>query len=71
MTQMQIVLNYLIAGNIITTREAPDELGIADVRAVIRDLRDLGYKILDRWVKGLNRYGKMTRYKEYFIGEEE
>ena len=63
----QILLEYLQAGNIVTTRNAPDVLGIADVRATIRDLRDAGIDIIDRWVQGSNRYGRKTRYKEYFI----
>ena len=63
----ETLLKHLQKGNIVTTRTAPDELGIADVRANIRDLRDLGYPIKDKWVKGINRRGKMTRYKEYFM----
>jgi biotin operon repressor len=66
-TNNQILLEYLQAGNIVTTRNAPDELGIADVRANIRDLRDLGYEILDRWVSSTNRRGRKTTYKEYFL----
>lgn len=66
-TNNEILLEYLQAGNIVTTRNAPDELGIADVRANIRDLRDLGYEILDRWVSGRNRRGRKTTYKEYFL----
>jgi hypothetical protein len=66
-TNNEILLQYLQAGNIVTTRNAPDELGIADVRANIRDLRDLGYEILDRWVSGTNRRGRKTTYKEYFL----
>jgi hypothetical protein len=66
-TNNEILLEYLQAGNIVTTRNAPDELGIADVRANIRDLRDLGYEILDRWVSGTNRRGRKTTYKEYFL----
>ena len=66
-TNNEILLEYLQAGNIVTTRNAPDELGIADVRANIRDLRDLGYEILDRWVSGTNRRGRKTSYKEYFL----
>ena len=66
-TANEALHSYLLAGNIVTTREAPEVLGIADVRANIRDLRDAGVPILDKWVKGLNRYGKKTRYKEYFI----
>ena len=66
-TNNEILLEYLQAGNIVTTRKAPNELGIADVRANIRDLRDLGYEILDRWVSGTNRRGRKTTYKEYFL----
>ena len=63
----ETLLDYLKSGNIITTRTAPDELGIADVRANIRDLRDAGYEIKDKWVSGINRRGRKTRYKEYFM----
>ena len=69
-TNNQTLLEYLQAGNIVTTRNAPDELGIADVRANIRDLRNEGVPIEDRWVTGENRRGKKTRYKEYFIKEK-
>ncbi len=68
-TNNETLLEYLQKGNIVTTRTAPDELGIADVRANIRDLRDLGYKIKDRWVSGTNRRGNKTRFKEYFMEE--
>ena len=66
----EVVLNHLLDGNIITTRTAPSRLGIADVRANIRDLRNIGYKISDRWVSSVNRRGRKTRYKEYFIKED-
>lgn len=62
-----ILLNYLQSGGIVTIRTVPDELGIADVRANIRDLRDMGIEVLDRWVSGINRRGRKTRYKEYFL----
>lgn len=66
-TNKDILLAYLQQGKIITTRNAPDELGIADVRASIRDLRDAGIAIDDRWASGINRRGRKTRYKEYFL----
>lgn len=69
-TNDQILLKYLFEGKIITTRTAPDELGISDVRANIRNLRNAGYNIQDRWVINENRRGRKTRYKEYFIGEK-
>lgn len=66
-TNNEELLRYFQEGNIVTTRTAPDEIGIADVRANIRDLRDLGYKIKDKWVSSLNRRGRKTRYKEYWL----
>lgn len=66
-TNNEILLEYLNAGNIVTTRNAPDLLGIADVRANIRDLRNSGIEIKDRWVIGENRRGNTARYKEYYM----
>lgn len=66
-TNDQVLLEYFQSGNIVTTRTAPEEIGIADVRANIRNLRKAGYPILDRWVKKLNRRGRQTCYKEYWI----
>lgn len=66
-TNNEILLRFLESSGIVTTRTAPEELGIADVRANIRDLRDSGIEILDRWVRGINRRGRRTRYKEYFL----
>lgn len=69
-TNNQTLLEYLQKGNIVTTKIAPEKLGIADVRANIRDLRNIGIPIKDRWVTGENRRGKKTRYKEYFLAEK-
>lgn len=66
-TNNEILLEYLQQGNIVTTRTAPETLGIADVRANIRDLRDAGIVIDDRWASGINRRGRKTRYKEYYL----
>lgn len=62
-----VLLKYLQNGNIVTTRTAPEELGIADVRANIRSLRAKGYEIQDEWKEDINRRGNKVRYKEYFI----
>ena len=64
-TNNEILLEHLKSGNIVTTRTAPEVLGIADVRANIRDLRNEGYNILDEWKTRINRRGRKTRYKEY------
>lgn len=66
-TNDTILLKYLQAGNIITTRNAPEILGIADERANIRNLRDKGIDVKDKWIQSINRRGRKTRYKEYWI----
>ena len=66
-THNQILLEYLQNGGVVTTRTAPDVLGIADVRANIRDLRNMGYDVKDRWKSSINRRGRNTWYKEYFL----
>lgn len=66
-TNNEILLEYLQNGGVVTTRTAPDVLGIADVRANIRELRDAGIEVLDRWVERINRRGRKTRFKEYWI----
>lgn len=66
-TNNEVLLKYLQEGNIVTTRTAPEKIGIADVRANIRDLRDAGIEIKDKWVSDINRRGRKTRYKEYWI----
>lgn len=66
-TNDDILLEFLQEGKVITTRNAPDELGIADERAHIRNLRNKGIKVLDRWREGINRRGRRTYYKEYFL----
>ena len=67
----EVLLKYLQDGNVITTRTAPDKIGIADVRANIRDLRDAGIGIKDKWVSDINRRGRKTRYKEYWLETEQ
>ena len=67
MNNNETLLKFLQAGGIVTTRTAPDELGIADVRANIRDLRNMGIEVSDRWIDGINRRGRKTRFKEYFL----
>ena len=69
-TNNDILLEFFKNGGTINTRIAPDVLGIADVRANIRDLRNLGHNIKDIWVTGLNRRGKKTRYKEYYLEQQ-
>ena len=66
MTQQQMVINYLKRFKSITARDAVYDLGIIDLAGVIRNLRDSGIKIKDRWEIGVNRWGDECRYKRYY-----
>lgn len=70
MNNDDILLKHLQSGKIVTTRTAPDELGIADVRANIRNLRNSGHNIKDKWVQTQNRHKRNVRYKEYYLEGE-
>jgi hypothetical protein len=47
--------------------ESFSKLYIVDLQGVIRDLKDDGYKISDKWQPVVNIYGEKTRYKKYFL----
>jgi hypothetical protein len=65
-SNQQVVLQYLMAGKKITTKQAMDELGIADLQSVIRYIRK-NIEVKDNWVDGVNRRGRNTRHKEYYM----
>lgn len=69
MKQSERVLRELMAGRIVTTRSAMLELGISQVASPIKELRDAGYPVKDRWVRNsVNRWGeKVPGYKEYYM----
>lgn len=67
-TQNQMVLDYLKSGRKASTMTLMRNLGIADPRARIRDLRDRGYNIASVWVKHKSRRtGRNTRYCVYSL----
>lgn len=51
----------------ITVREATEVLGTTELRKIMSDLREKGYRVLSVWEEGENRYGNTVRYKRYFI----
>ena len=63
------ILKYMRDFGSITTFEAFTELGCTRLSEYIRQLR-LEYNILDKWVKGINRYGEKVEYKKYWIQED-
>lgn len=60
----ELVLNYLLENETITTWEAIKELGCTRLSEYIRQLR-LEYRIDDEWVIGKNRWNHPVKWKIY------
>lgn len=69
-TQKEEVLYYLKKYGRITTIQASNELYIADLQGVIRNLRKV-IDISDEWVYRKNKFGRPCRYKRYFLEPED
>lgn len=63
--QCAVVLSLLEKGEVLTTGKALVQYGIGDLRARIRDLRNSGVPIKDKWF--IDEDGKTTRFKEYYL----
>ena len=66
-THKQIVYDYLLKGNKITTRVAMIDLGVGDLQGTIRDLKKAGVQIKDKYISVPTRYGKNATVKEYCL----
>tara|TARA_R110002051_G_scaffold177777_2_gene247614 strand:- start:9834 stop:10061 length:228 start_codon:yes stop_codon:yes gene_type:complete len=66
-THKQILFDYLNTGKIITTRTAMIDLGIGDLQGTIRDLKEAGVPIRDKYISVPTRYGKNATVKEYCL----
>ena len=67
MTQKEMLLKYLKDNESITSLECVTKLFIIDLQGVIRNLKEDGYTILDKWEKRINLYGQKKRFKRYFL----
>ena len=65
-----LIYNHLISGQGITSFQAFQEYGITRLSAYIFDLRKKGLDIDDMWVYSVNRYGKMVKFKQYYLKEK-
>ena len=63
----KILLDHFESGKSITQVEAQELYGIGRLSARIGDLRKLGYPIVTKNEKGINRYGNPTRYARYSL----
>lgn len=68
MSKQQRVLEYLtMTKNGITSLEAINMFGATRLSAIIFDLKDKGYIIIDRYEEGVDRFGNECRFKRYWI----
>lgn len=71
-SQCDRVLRYMQTQGSITRAQAMADIGVANLPAVIDDLRHkVGVPIKTNIVKGKNRYGEKITYAKYSIEEEE
>ena len=63
MTQKETLLKYLKENESITSLECVTKLFIIDLQGVVRNLKEDGYTILDKWEKRVNLYGQKKRFK--------
>ena len=71
MTQKETLLKYLKENESITSLECVTKLFIIDLQGVIRNLKEEGYTILDKWENRANLYGQKKRFKRYFLIESD
>ena len=70
--QWDRVLRYLQTQGSITRAQAMADIGVANLPAVIDDLRHkVGVDIQTNIVKGTNRYGEKITYAKYTLKEDE
>ena len=70
--QYDRVLRYMQTQGSITRAQAMNDIGVANLTAVIDYLRHrVGVPIKTNMVKGKNRYGEKITYAKYSIEEED
>lgn len=70
-TQNSRVLDYMKRFGHINQLEALRDLSVMRLASRINDLKDEGYMIRKRMVKGVNRFGEKVTYAEYSLVEME
>lgn len=64
-SQTARIRKYLDSGKILTRLTAWDKLGIIELSARIKELKDKGYKVKVQMVSVKNRYGEFVRIAKY------
>lgn len=67
MSQKELILKYIADFGSITSFQAYADLGITQLGARIKELKERGYEFKTVPVKGKNRYQKPVRYVRYYL----
>ena len=67
LTQRELVLKYIADFGYITSWQAYQDLGITQLGARVKELKDIGYQFKTENVKTTNRYGKPSHYYKYYL----
>lgn len=70
-TQAQRVFQYIKDFGSITRVDAMHDIGVANLTAVISELRKHGYNIETIDVHAKNRYGQKITYAKYVLAKEQ
>lgn len=70
-SQINRILSYLKKYKTITAKEALENIAVERLASRIHDMKERGIPVQDKFVNGVNRFGEPTRYKIYWIEEEE
>lgn len=61
------VLKYMVEHNGISQIEASEKFGATRLSAIVFRLKKQGHNVDKRWHETVTRYGKRTRYAEYYL----
>ena len=67
LNQREMVLKYIADFGYITSFQAYRDLGITQLGARIKELKDRGYQFETVDVRTTNRYGKPSHYYKYYL----
>ena len=68
-TQKEMILQYIADFGYITSFQAYTDLGITQLGARIKELKNKGYEFKTEPQKATNRYGKPVHFVKYYLTE--
>lgn len=70
-SQEEMLLELMQKTPVVTVQYIMHKLSVNSPRKLISALKRKGYPIKDKWIAHIDAYGNMTRYKEYWLEENE